>query len=137
MQETVKQRLAKYLEYKKIGRNKFETLAGISLGYITNLKNAPKEQQLMKILQAAPDLNKVWLLTGEGEMLTTGSTAISGSAVASGNGIAVSGNHNDVNRTASDSEVLRERVAMLERLIEEKDKLLEEKERIIQIFMKR
>lgn len=60
------------------------------------------------------------------------------SAVASSGGIAVSGNHNDVNKTAaSDSDVLRERVAMLERLLEEKDKLLEEKERTIQIFMKK
>ncbi len=66
---TVKERLIKYLEYKQIGRNKFEASAGISLGYITNLKNAPKEQQLVKILQAAPDLDKIWLLTGEGDMI--------------------------------------------------------------------
>ncbi len=70
MQQTVKERLVKYLQYKKIGQNKFESLAGISNGYITNLKKAPGSDILTKILNAAPDLNQQWLLTGEGEMLT-------------------------------------------------------------------
>lgn len=69
MEETVKERLIKYLEYKKIGRNKFENAAGLSLGYITKLKNAPRPERLVGILHAAPDLNRVWLLTGEGPML--------------------------------------------------------------------
>ena len=71
MELTVKQRLVRYLAEKGIGQNKFERLAGISNGYIYNLKSTPKEGQLTKILQAAPDLNRVWLLTGEGEMLNT------------------------------------------------------------------
>jgi len=66
---TVKERLLAYLKEKSIGRNKFEAMAGISLGYITNLKSTPKEGHLVKILNAAPDLNRVWLLTGEGSML--------------------------------------------------------------------
>ena len=70
MEKTVKQRLIEYLKYKGIGRNKFEMLAGISTGYITNIKKAPGASHLVKILSAAPDLNKDWLLTGEGEMLT-------------------------------------------------------------------
>lgn len=69
MERTVKQRLIEYLEYKGIGRNKFESMAGLSLGYITKLKNAPRPEKLVSILHVAPDLNKVWLLTGEGEML--------------------------------------------------------------------
>ena len=69
MQSSIKERLIRYLEYKKIGRNKFEDSAGISLGYITHLKSTPGSAHLVKILNAAPDLNKTWLLTGEGEML--------------------------------------------------------------------
>lgn len=42
----------------------------MSNGYIHHLKHAPKSSILTKILLSAPDLNKVWLLTGEGEMLT-------------------------------------------------------------------
>lgn len=33
-------------------------------------KNCPKNEIIEKILVAFPDLNRVWLLTGSGEMLT-------------------------------------------------------------------
>lgn len=69
METSVKERLITYLKHIKIGQNKFESLAGISNGYISNLKNAPGADILTKILNAAPDLNRNWLLTGEGSML--------------------------------------------------------------------
>ena len=71
METTVKERLIQYLKRKKIGRNKFETAAGLSLGYISNIKSSPGTDKLVKILNAAPDLNKEWLMTGEGPMLLT------------------------------------------------------------------
>ena len=71
METTVKDRLITYLKKKGIGRNKFEKAAGLSFGYITNLKKSPGTDVLVKILTAAPDLNKDWLLTGEGEMLVS------------------------------------------------------------------
>lgn len=69
METTLKERLIKYLKTKRIGQNKFESMAGISNGYISHLKSSPSAELLMRILNAAPDLNRNWLLTGEGEML--------------------------------------------------------------------
>lgn len=68
MEKTVKERLVLYLNSKGIGYNKFEKMAGLSNAYISNLKKAPGANILNKILKAAPDLNREWLLTGEGEM---------------------------------------------------------------------
>lgn len=69
MEETVKQRLVRYLKYKGLGQNKFEREAGISVGYISNLKSSPSSAILVKIFNAAPDLNRDWLISGEGSML--------------------------------------------------------------------
>lgn len=76
MEQTVKERLIIYLKYKKIGQNKFEAMAGISNGYISNLKSTPGIDKLTKILVAAPDLNKTWLLAGDGEMLNKTENAV-------------------------------------------------------------
>ena len=76
METSVKQRLIEYLRYRGIGRNKFEDMAGISSGYITNIKESPTAKMLVKILSAAPDLNEEWLLHGKGEMVKTDKPAM-------------------------------------------------------------
>ena len=70
MEKTVKERLIEYLKYKGLGQTKFEEMAGLSRGYISNIKKEPTTSKLLKILSAAPDLNQQWLLTGEGSMLS-------------------------------------------------------------------
>ena len=69
MESEIKHRLLEYLAYKKIGQNKFELEAGLAKGHISNIGKSVTSAVLLKILNAAPDLCKDWLLTGEGEML--------------------------------------------------------------------
>lgn len=71
MEETVKQRLIKFIKYKGIGQGKFEKIVGLSNGYINQLKYSPSPQKLQMIIGAFPDLNQSWLMTGEGDMLYT------------------------------------------------------------------
>lgn len=68
-ESTIKQRLVLYLKYRGIGQNKFERLAGLSNGYISNLKSSPSPEKLTMIFKVSDDLNRDWLLYGEGNML--------------------------------------------------------------------
>ena len=81
MEDTVKQRLIKYLKFKGIGQTKFEAMAGLSRGYISNLKKEPSTSKLLKILSNAPDLSREWLETGKGEMLTSNVVPVRASAL--------------------------------------------------------
>lgn len=67
--QSIKNRLIEFIMLKNISIRKFESSIGASNGYIKNLKYQPKDDILQKILLQYPELNKIWLLTGEGEML--------------------------------------------------------------------
>lgn len=69
MKTTAKERLIEFLKYKNIGQNKFERMCGLSLGYISKLRIEPSPTKLRGIINAFPELNEKWLLTGEGNML--------------------------------------------------------------------
>lgn len=64
-----RERLLEFIS--SIGTNKaeFERKAALSNGYIQKLKGSIGEEKLKGILSAYPQLNKVWLLTGEDSML--------------------------------------------------------------------
>lgn len=67
----MKERLLLFLNYLDIGQTKFEEKVGLSRGVINKIKNGIHPNSLKKIKEKYPELNTTWLLTGEGEMLTT------------------------------------------------------------------
>lgn len=69
MDSPVKQRLKEYLRQKRIGQNKFAVSCGLSTGFVSSIVNSIQPHTLDRIIQQYPDLNRVWLLTGEGAML--------------------------------------------------------------------
>lgn len=71
MEKTIKERLLDFLGYLNIGQRKFEMNVGLSNGYVNSLKKSPSADKLQMILSAYPELNRDWLLTGEGEMLVS------------------------------------------------------------------
>lgn len=73
MQDDVKTRLTEFLKYIGIGQAKFAEKAGLSRGFVNNIGDSITKRSLLKILSVYPDLNVNWLLTGEGEMLKSGS----------------------------------------------------------------
>lgn len=66
---SVKERLLKYIEYKNLNKNKFEKICGLGVGYVSNISKSLGESGHEKISNKFPELNMIWLLYGEGEML--------------------------------------------------------------------
>lgn len=69
--ETVKERIIAYIKDMGISQKRFEETVGVSNGYVNNVKASPSSTVLQKIFCAFPDINRDWLLTGEGPMLVS------------------------------------------------------------------
>lgn len=65
------QRIYNYLEHKSITAYEFERSVGLSNGYLNSRKNGTRgigSEILEKIYRTYPDLNLIWLVTGDGNM---------------------------------------------------------------------
>ena len=69
MEKCVKQRLIQFIKYKKISQRNFEQRCGLANGYVGNIRNSVSGKKLDDICRVFPELNKSWLLLGEGDML--------------------------------------------------------------------
>jgi phage repressor protein C with HTH and peptisase S24 domain len=63
------ERLITFINHLEISQGKFEKECKISNGYVNNIRTSVGKNVLEKILAKYPQLNKIWLLHGEGEML--------------------------------------------------------------------
>lgn len=66
---TVKQRLLEFLRSKRISQMEFTRNLGVSATYIGAMRKGIPAPKLKRIQELYPDLNRDWLLYGEGEML--------------------------------------------------------------------
>lgn len=100
--ETMKSRLKTFAGFKGLTMQAFEKSVGLSNGHINNMKNALGLTKLESVLRVYPELSRVWLLTGEGEMLRTPDSQTQ--IISGDNNIATMGAHNKVNVTRQTSE---------------------------------
>lgn len=120
-------RLLEYLEFKGITENRATVECQLAQGLIYQAKSGKADlgaKTIEKILSTYSDLNRVWLLTGEGEMLKSDTSQSSNGD----NTIQVSGNNVDmrnINQSKGGDDA--KRVKDLERRIEE---LIKDKERL-------
>lgn len=68
---SIKDRIDAIIEVKGLTRASFERKCGLSNGFINNIVKGIGEDKIAAILRVFPDIDKVWLLTGEGNMLTS------------------------------------------------------------------
>lgn len=66
---TVKERIMNFIGQSGLSVNRFERSVGLSVGYLRQLRKEPSREKIEMIISAFPNLNRSWLLTGEGEML--------------------------------------------------------------------
>lgn len=69
--QDVKARLIEFVSSLKISKAEFERRAGLSNGYLKNFKGNLGADKLEGLLRSFPSLSRIWLLTGEGEMLNS------------------------------------------------------------------
>lgn len=65
----VKDRLLQFIYYKNISASRFCKMCGFSVAYVRNINKGISQRYLKKISDTFPDLNLLWLQTGEGQML--------------------------------------------------------------------
>ena len=85
MENSVKQRLVQFIKIMHLTQREFENRCGMSNGYIANIRRSIGNSYLTSIAQNFPQLNRDWLLYGEGEMLKT-NTTFTGDITVTGNG---------------------------------------------------
>lgn len=66
---TVKDRLLRYISEKNMTVRDFERSVALSNGYVSSIRKSIGHDKLESITEKYPDLNRDWLLFGEGEML--------------------------------------------------------------------
>lgn len=64
-----KERILKLISVFGLSKAEFERVCGLSNGYINSIRNNVGEKGLNLILERFPNVNKTWLVFGEGEML--------------------------------------------------------------------
>lgn len=65
----VKDRILEFCKYKGIPIRQFEIQCDMSNGYVSSMRSGLGLKKLENVLNAFPDLNRDWLLYGEGEMI--------------------------------------------------------------------
>ena len=145
MENTISQRLKAFIAYKEISVREFERICGLSNGYVAGIKHVVLPEKMSNICRHFPDLNSVWLLTGEGEMIKNSGNFIQGDV--NGGVVQSGGSHQNINISLpsegeqkiirpdgtvevqkSDSNytrLLEQRVEDLERIIKSKDEMID------------
>lgn len=116
---TIKERTYSFIEYKGITVKKFEELCGLSNGYISSMRKGFGTDKLNNVLTMFPELNREWLLYGEGEMLNP--KVIQNNQ----NGDNIQGHSVTVNKTEKDYlEIIKRQSEQLSKSQEQIDRLL-------------
>lgn len=66
--ETVKDRLLQFLKAENVTKAEFARRMGLSETYVSTMRKSLPEERVLKMTELYPNLNRNWLLYGEGDM---------------------------------------------------------------------
>jgi hypothetical protein len=112
---SVKERIKKFIEYREITDRAFCSSIGVSFSYVNSIRKSIQPDKLKTITEVYPELNPIWLITGDGNMLMEGNI----NNVSGRGNTAVAGNGNKV--TNNDISGLIELQKGYQTMIKEKD----------------
>lgn len=69
MGNSVKSRTLEFIKHKRISVKEFENRCGLSNGYVSSMRKGFGREKLENVLNEFPELNRDWLLYGEGVMI--------------------------------------------------------------------
>lgn len=93
-----------------ISKAEFERVCGLSNGYINSIRNTIGSKGIVKILEQFPQVNKAWLVLGEGNMFVgdKSPTNQNQSIVdVRGYGVTVGGNASNVSNGTTDEPIIK------------------------------
>lgn len=67
----LQERIRQFIRHLGLTVSEFEGKVGLSNGSVSKMGDGTRRKTIDKISNSFPELSKVWLLTGEGEMLTS------------------------------------------------------------------
>lgn len=128
MSKTIKERTIEFIRHKGMKMKTFEEKCGLSTGYVTSMRSGYGSEKLKNVLSAFPELNREWLLYGEGEMLNKtdpGGASIVNNQVGNGNSFESSQTvERFLDELAAQRELTREAQQQLTKSQEQIDRLI-------------
>ena len=121
------------MRFKGLNDNRVTLQLGLSVGTLGKSRKEGRDlsdKVIERILNFYMDIDRIWLLTGEGPMLKaqTSQTQVVHGENIHGNTIT------QTNNNTAEIAVLEERVKSLESILSEKERLISEKERTIKLY---
>lgn len=76
MESSVKERLKTFINYLNISEREFCRVIGVGSAYVASIKKSIKADKLEAITEHYPELNPIWLIRGQGNMLLNGEAEV-------------------------------------------------------------
>lgn len=76
MESSVKERLKAFINYLNISEREFCRVIGVGSAYVASIKKSIKADKLKAITEQYPELNPIWLIRGQGNMLLNGEAKV-------------------------------------------------------------